>query len=219
MAVDACRPAAREEPGLADLETEQLWPRAPPSEWTSYRPGPAPDHTGNNLFNGQDIVIPGAKSSPRHNGPDPLHLAGQPEVTRKRFQHMLPGPCRKRIPDDDRLTLAMARAQSGTSRSSAQSPPPITFPARAEASRACPSLENEFLQEETTSSHSPCSRCRGHARPSDQPRGSRRPTRGSRNTCLVITTICLTDSVVRAALKQIDRAHDVGIKGLGRLPV
>ena len=58
----------------------------------------------------------------------------QHQVAAQRFQHVLPRAHGVRIADDDRLAaLEMARRMSGTSRSAAQSPPPITLPARAVA--------------------------------------------------------------------------------------
>ena len=54
------------------------------------------------------------------------------QVPRNRFQHVLPWPYRAGRADGQRRSPASdARRKSGTSRSAAQSPPPITLPARA----------------------------------------------------------------------------------------
>jgi len=55
------------------------------------------------------------------------------QVPGKRLQDVLPRADRMRVPDPHRLALQYCRIQSGMMRSAAQSPPPMTFPARAEA--------------------------------------------------------------------------------------
>ena len=48
-------------------------------------------------------------------------------------KHMLPGTCRLRIADLNVAAPDKARTQSGIRRSAAQSPPPMTLPALADA--------------------------------------------------------------------------------------
>ena len=60
------------------------------------------------------------------------HRLGQQQVAAERVQHVLPGPDRVGVADRGPACPASApRIRSGTSRSSPQSPPPITLPARA----------------------------------------------------------------------------------------
>ena len=64
------------------------------------------------------------------------------QVAGERLQHVLPRPGRLRIADRAPTCRSMAeRTRSGTSRSSLQSPPPTTLPARAVASATPPARE------------------------------------------------------------------------------
>ncbi len=65
---------------------------------------------------------------PRHAGAPPA--AGSPQAVRARAATAAP---RRDTRSTDRAPLSIARRQSGTRRSVAQSPPPITLPARAVA--------------------------------------------------------------------------------------
>ena len=53
------------------------------------------------------------------------------QIAAQWFQHMLPGPGGLGIANLYLFILLTARIMSGISRSAAQSPPPMTFPARA----------------------------------------------------------------------------------------
>ena len=61
----------------------------------------------------------------------------EPQVAGERLEHVLPGPHGAGVAHLDGPAGASARTQSGTMRSSPQSPPPITLPARAVATPRC----------------------------------------------------------------------------------
>ena len=74
------------------------------------------------------------------------------EVPPQRLEDELPGPHRVGVADRRGAPAAAAAITSGTSRSSDQSPPPMTLPARAEATRQRPSWKNDRRMADVTSS-------------------------------------------------------------------
>ena len=78
-----------------------------------------------------------------------------------------------------------ARTQSGTIRSSPQSPPPITLPARAEATATSVRAAEEAAPVGGRDEFGarPCWSCRGRDRRARRSRRRRAPSRGSRSTC------------------------------------
>ena len=73
--------------------------------------------------------VPGPAQAP---GPASSRCA-EKQVARQGLEHVLPGPRRAGVADRVTRPARAARTRSGTSRSSDQSPPPMTLPARAVA--------------------------------------------------------------------------------------
>ena len=77
-----------------------------------------------------------------------------------------------------------ARKKSGSSRSAAQSPPPMTLPARAVATpTARPRRRTTRDRRRSPVRRRPCCWSTDRGRPARRSRGSPRPIRGSRSTC------------------------------------
>ena len=129
-------------PGRVQCEEARLVRMRPRSSVQRSSPGQSSVRRSTIQRDGARVASAGPKFQPPASA-GLSSASASAQVARERVEHVLPGPHRVGVAHLIGAPLSAARMASGISRSSPQSPPPITLPARPRPARREPSPKND----------------------------------------------------------------------------